>query len=437
MTANEDEIQWLRAEVARLQAAQADRSDRSKRDEKSGRAGRAGRWVGAVALLLVALLLGVASIAAVFVRNQLLDTDRYVATVAPLARDPVVQDAVANRLTNEIITRVDLAAIAEQASVWLTAQGAPPAVNALVEPAVNGVESLVRTQVRRLVGTDQFAAAWDSANRVAHDALVTVLTGGSSGAVSSSDTAITVDLGVFLDTVKQRLVGAGFGLVERIPDVSIPFTVYSSPDLPELRTYVKWLDSAATWLPWVALALIAAAVLVAPNRRRGLLMAGLFVAIGLLLTRGGIAVARDYYLDRLPEAVQSREAVVQVLDTVTRRVREAVTVLIVVGFLVALAAWLAGPGRVPVALRRLVVKGLDAAAAGLSRVGLPLGRGHDIALRYRRVAELAVVFLAVLILVLNPSVAAAFWLAAGVLLALVLVEILARLPRRPTAAPAS
>jgi hypothetical protein len=76
MTANEDEIQWLRAEVARLQAAQADRSDRSKRDEKSGRAGRAGRWVGAVALLLVALLLGVASIAAVFVRNQLLDTGR-------------------------------------------------------------------------------------------------------------------------------------------------------------------------------------------------------------------------------------------------------------------------------------------------------------------------------------------------------------------------
>lgn len=436
MTTTDEEVQWLRAEVARLRAAQAAQAVPPGRTGRSGRAGRAGRWVGAVALLLVALLLGVASIAAVFVRNQLLDTDRYVATVAPLARDPVVQDAIANRITNEVLTRVDLTAIAEQASAWLTAQGAPPAVNALVEPAVNGVESLVRTQVRNLVGTDQFAAAWDSANRVAHDALVAVLTGESTGAVSSSEDTITVDLGVFLDTVKQRLSDVGLTLVERIPDVAIPFTVYSSSDLPKLRTYVEWLDQAATWLPWVALALIAAAVLVAPNRRRGLLMAGLFVAIGLLLTRGGIAVARDYYLDRLPDAVQSPQAVEVVLDTITRRVREAVTVLIVVGFLIALGAWLAGPGRIPVGLRRLVVAGLDATASGLARAGLPLGRGHDIALRYRRVAELVVVFLAVLILIINPSVAAAFWLAVGVLLVLALIEVLARLPRRPTAAPA-
>lgn len=410
------EVERLRAEVARLEAA------------RRGRAGRAGRWVGAVAILVVALLLGVASIAAVFARNQLLDTNRYVATVAPLARDPVVQDAIANRLTQEVVTRVDLEGLAKQATAWLQQQGAPPAVNQLVPPAVNGVESFVHSQVRRLVGSEQFAGAWDAANRVAHDDLRAVLTGGSSGAVSSSGTDITIDLGVVLETVKQRLVAAGFALAGRIPQVSVPFTVYSSPDLPKIRTYVTWLDRVATWLPWVVLALLAAAVAVAPNRRRGLLLTGLFVALGLLLMRGGIAIARDYYLDRLPPTVQSPEAVAHVLDTVTRRVREFVTLLITLGFLLALGAYLAGTGRLPVALRRLVSRALDATARALGRAGLPLGRTHDVAQRYRLFAELAVIFLAALILILNPSVTATLWLAAAVLVVLAVVEILARLP---------
>ena len=87
--ADRAELQRLRAEVAQLRASQTGRAGRAGRSGRSGRAGRSGRWAGAVTLLLVAVLLGIASIVAVFARNQLLDTDRYVATVAPLARDPV------------------------------------------------------------------------------------------------------------------------------------------------------------------------------------------------------------------------------------------------------------------------------------------------------------------------------------------------------------
>ncbi|MCW6003545.1 hypothetical protein K1W54_02970 [Micromonospora sp. CPCC 205371] len=423
MTTPDDEVQRLRAQVAQLQTT------------RTGRAARAGRWVGAVVLLLVGLLLAVTSIAAVFARNQLLDTNRYVATVAPLARDPIVQDAIAGRLTTEIVTRVDLTGLAEQATAWLTTQGAPPGAHPPVDPAHRGVDSSVHTQVRRLVGTDQSAAAWDAANRVAHDDLVAVPTGGSSGAVSSSGTDITINLGVFLDTVKQRLVDAGFGLAARIPEVSVPFTVYSSPDLPTIRTYVRWLDRAATWLPWITLLVLAAAALVAPNRRRGLLAAGLFIAFGLLLARGGFAIGRDFYLDRLPAAVQSPDAVARILDTVTRRVRDAVTLLIASGFLIAAIAWLAGPGRIPVLLRRGVSGGLDLAAAGLGRVDLPLTRTHDLALRYRRTAELPRALRRPAPRETSPGVAPAGWPAAGVAVTVAAVEVLARLPQRhPTAA---
>ena len=286
--ADRAEVQRLRAEVARLRARQ------------TGRAGRTGRWVAAAALLLVAVLLGIASIVAVFARNQLLDTDRYVATVAPLARDPVVQDAVANRLTSEIITRTDVDALARQVADYLKKQGAPAEIDVLVSPAVNGVESFVYSAVRKIVDSRYFAQAWDSANRVAHASLVKILTGAGDAPVSSTETTVYIDLGAVLEQVKQQLVDAGFGIAARIPSVAIQYPVYESSDLPKIRNYVRWLERAAAWLPLVALTLLIAGIAVAPNHRRGLLTGGLFIAVGLLLARGAFAVLRTYYLDHLP-----------------------------------------------------------------------------------------------------------------------------------------
>ena len=37
-----------------------------------------------------------------FVRSQILDTDRYVATVSPIGSDPAVQAQVVDSITNEI-----------------------------------------------------------------------------------------------------------------------------------------------------------------------------------------------------------------------------------------------------------------------------------------------------------------------------------------------
>jgi len=430
--ADRRELEQLRREVAGLRAA------------RKGRGRRVGRWVAAVALLVVGLLLGVSSVLAVFLRNQIFDTDRYVSTVAPLARDPVVQDAIANRLSNEILARVDLESLASQASAWLAQQGAPEQLDALVGPAVNGIESFVRTEVRKLVGTEQFAAAWDAANRVGHEALIAVVTGSTVGPVTSSGDTISVDLGVFLDTVKQRLVDAGFNLASRVPSVPVQFTVFQSPDLPKIRTAVRWLDRAATWLPWVALAIIVAAVFVAPDHRRGTILAGLFVGLGLLLLRLGFAVLRDYYLDRLPPAVQSPQAVGLVLVTVLRNVREVVTLLVVVALLAAVAAFLAGPSRFAMALRRVVNRGIDALALALSHSGIPFGPVPEFTARYRAAAAPVAIVLAAVILLFNPGLAAVLWLTVGVLVVLVVVETLARIspvPREPVrvtpAAPAA
>src|SRR5262249_56244690 len=113
-------------------------------------------------------------------------------------------------------------------------EGEEEGIGGVVGRGVKGIESFVRTEIRKLVGTEQFAAAWDAANRVGHDALLAVVTGSTVGPVTSSGDTVSVDLGVFLDTVKQKLVDAGFELASRVPSVPVQFTVFQSPHLPTI-----------------------------------------------------------------------------------------------------------------------------------------------------------------------------------------------------------
>ncbi|MFC7481185.1 hypothetical protein ACFQX7_15685 [Luedemannella flava] len=217
----------------------------------------------------------------------MLDTDTYVATVTPVLADPAVQDAVAQRLANEIVTRTDLTGIANKVAERLVAEGAPPAVTALVDPLVNGLNSFLYNRIRPLLATEQVQAVWRQVNTLAHQAVVTVLTGAEGTYLNSTGDTVTLDLGAVLETVKQKLVEQGLTFVERIPEISIPFTVVQSDKLPELRTYTRVLDAVATWLPWVVLALAIAGVLAAPNRRRGIITGAIMLGVVAALLCSG------------------------------------------------------------------------------------------------------------------------------------------------------
>ena len=97
----------LNEEVERLRAANA---------ELQRRVDRRVRWRGAGSGFLLTLGCGLAvlSLLALWLRGTLLNTDRYVSTVAPIAADPAVQDAVAAKLENAIYSRVDFSALAQQ-----------------------------------------------------------------------------------------------------------------------------------------------------------------------------------------------------------------------------------------------------------------------------------------------------------------------------------
>jgi len=74
--------------------------------------GNSPRWKRIVAWVLVVLacILSVLSVVAVFTRNQLLNTDAYVNTVAPLAGNPAIQTQIAKQVSQNLISRTDVEA---------------------------------------------------------------------------------------------------------------------------------------------------------------------------------------------------------------------------------------------------------------------------------------------------------------------------------------
>jgi hypothetical protein len=401
---------------------------------------RASRWVGAVVVLMLAAVLGSLAVVATYLRSEVLDTNTYVETVAPLGSDPTVRTAVAARLADEIVTRSDVEALASQLADRLVTEGAPARVTDLVGPLVGGLRSFLNTKLSELMATPRFEQAWQNINRVGHQGLVTALTGGQGQVVSSQGNTVTVDLGELLTLAKQQLVAEGFGVFGKIPDVSIPYTLVESTELPKVRTYTKLLNAVGTWLPWVALVLLIGGVLVAPNRRRGIVLAALLLAAVGALVLAGITAARTYYVDNLPSGVRSPEAAETVITTVLRYLMASLQTLIVAALILAVGALLAGPSVVAVGFRRLMNRGLDALASLLGRAGAWAVRTGQAVGAAAQPLRIGIVVLAVVLLIAanRPGIPAVLWTTGAVLLVLLVLEVFVRTGhRRRGAGPAA
>jgi hypothetical protein len=86
--------------------------------------------VVATLLIIIGCILAPLSVVAVWTKNLVTDTDRYVTTVAPLARDPAIQNAVADKITVEIFSQLDVAGLTNEAVDALANRGLPPRVAA-------------------------------------------------------------------------------------------------------------------------------------------------------------------------------------------------------------------------------------------------------------------------------------------------------------------
>jgi hypothetical protein len=436
------EVERLRAEVASLRSRLRQRNQGDKGPVAQGGRVARQRWRTVVAsvLIVVACVLAPLSAVAVWTKNQVTNTDRYVRTMAPLASEPAIQSALTDRITAAVFANVDVKALYNQAVDALAKQGLPPnraaQLQSFAVPVANGVESFTHSQVAKIVQSPAFANAWVQINRQAHAALVKAMTGEGGGAVTIKNDTVTLNLGPLIHTVKQQLTASGFNLAAKIPETNATFVLFQSSAITKAQSGFNLLNTLGIWLPIIVLALIALGVYVAKSHRRALVGASLGVAAGMLVLALGLAIFRSAYLNALPSTV-SHDAAAVLYDTLVRYLRLGLRSVLVLALVLALGAFLTGPSVTAVRTRDGLTRGLAwlrgrGESAGL-RTG-PVGSwvyAHKQALRIGAVAAagLALVFWG------QPTGKVIILLAVLLLIVLALIELLGRPPEASPGAP--
>ena len=303
------------------------------------------RWrriVGTI-LLVVGCVLVPLSLSAVWVRNTLLDTDNYVSTVGPLASDPHVQQAVANRVTDALVND---ATVEKKISAAL-----PPRASFLAAPLTDGVRSAVDRATLRLAQSSRFATLWERVNRRAHEALVNVLTGG--GRVTTQNGTVAVNVEQIVENVKQRLDARGITVLD---DVQVPpdkqqLVIVQSKDLEQVQGLVDLLQTIAWVLPVLALACFAAAIGLSGNRRRTIIRGAIGVAFAVAVQLVLLKAGRNLYLDAVTTKKSTPGAAGAVWDQLTSFLRTSGLTAIAIALVIAFAAWVVGPSSAAVSVR--------------------------------------------------------------------------------------
>ncbi|MGV9337332.1 hypothetical protein [Streptomyces sp. NPDC003688] len=276
------------------------------------------RSVVSAALIALACLLVPFGATAAWAAYTLTDTGRYVTTMAPLAADPDVREAIAEAVGDGILRAADQ--------------------RMDMSPVRASVRPFVRDAVRSFTRTPAFRLAWDTGNRITHDAVLRALRdeGPTTGAPGS---AVTVDLAPVTARVKQQLTRDHVPLAARIPVQHTVVPVLPAGDLTRFRKGYHMLEVAGFWLPVAAVVLASAGIALAVSRRRAIVATSLGTALGGALLALALTVGRALTLADLPPDVPHPVAAA-VYDTLTATLRTVSWLLLTLGVTVALTTWL-------------------------------------------------------------------------------------------------
>ena len=378
-------------------------------------------------LLLLAAVFATLSVVARYARDEITDTRTYVATVTPLASDPAVQNAVAARVSTEVIKQIDIPNLINELAAATGRPNADAIASAIAGPVTGDVEGFVDKSVLKLVQSPEFQRLWVNANTAAHTQLAAVLTGEGSEVVKTQGNEIIVEVGPIVERVKQALVAAGLSVASKIPTVSVQVPVMTLENLPRIQSYVNLLNKVATWLPLAALILLALGIWLAPQHRRAALIGAFMISLLMIVMLIALNAIRSAYTNEVANKGLNVAAAVAIYDTLLRYLVQAVQSLLLVSVVAAAWLWLAGPGWVGTFIRRWGGRGEQWIADRINRTTLGFGSVPDFTARYGTWIVIAVGILAAFGLLLSPTIATALWLSAGVLVIMLAVHILARL----------
>jgi hypothetical protein len=346
-----------------------------------------------------------------------------VATVGPLVDSPEVQAAITTKVTDAIEQQVDVEALLNRAFAGLAQDR--PRLQLLIGPLAGAVNGLIETQVRSFVESDAFHDLWLAANTRAQEALVRLLKGDNTGAVSVQGDEVVLDLSTVVDQVKQQLVDRGLTFVQHapaLPAADQQIVILDAPQLKQMRTIYAFTNPVAQWLLPVVALLYLGGLLLSRRRPRTTVIIGAALAANGLLVALVLSIGRQLFVNELAGTVFGPASSV-FYDTLLSYLERGQHVMVWLGLILIVIGWFAGRTRTGLAARTTTTNGLESVGAPLASTAVA-GPGRWTlanALWLRIVA--AVLGVVVLLWGANVSVSRLVWsvVLVGVLLAVIQV----------------
>ena len=377
------EVAKLKAERDALAKQVADLEDRPARRQRLRRA--------SVAILVIVSVLAFSlAVPGTWVRRTLGDTDRYVATVAPLPSDPAVQEYLARQITASVFE-----ALGVQERLQTALQDKAPRLAFLAGPIASSIHDFVQSKVQELIATQAFADLWVSANRLAQQAIKAVLNGDTPEEISLVQGAVVINLLPIISqafaqvsSIATDLIGRPVSLppidLSEIPqDAIAKIESATGIDLPDAFGQIKVLDQTVLTpiqdgvslaqrglLAVVILFLLATigALWLSIRRRRTLIQLMTAFAVVLVIERRSAIAGGNQIVDGAKP--ENQAAARTVVDAVLGTLLRYTGWMLAIALLVIVVALLTGPYPWAVRMRtwvRDLFAALVSAAKGADR----------------------------------------------------------------------
>jgi Short C-terminal domain len=300
------------------------------------------RWL-VRGLVTLATVIGIFAVFAVWANRQVLDADNWADTSSQLLENQAIRTQVADYLVDSVYTNVDVTGEFRAAF--------PPRLDPLAGPAANAIRQLAEKRTVILLDRPRIQNAWETANRVTAQQFIDIAEG-NSRAIGIRGNAVVLNVRqILLDLVRQ--LGGSGKLAGKIPPDAGRITIMNSDQVKTLQNGVNGLQGLSAVLPGLALVLYALAVYLSPGRRRRVLAyaGGGFIVAGIVVLVGR-NLAGNYVVDSLAKTAAVQPAAEAAWSIGTQMLRDVAQASIIIGIPVVIAAWLSGPMRPAVALRR-------------------------------------------------------------------------------------
>jgi hypothetical protein len=292
-------------------------------------------------LILLGSVLSVPAAIAVWQEREIQDEDAFVSTVSDVFANEDVQEVVALRLTEIIMTRTELrATIEEGLEDREDRENVPDGVGLLAGP----LERLATESVYRIclefLQSDGFADVLETAARTIHRAVTAVISN-DDPLLDEVGGQVVLNLRPVIERAIEALAGErGLEAVENldIPEDAGMIVISEESDHPWLWRLVRWIDDFNPVIPIVAAAILILGIALAKSRRRAIIAVGGSLAVVSGLTLIALGAPLKELATSWTQTDQGHEAATQVYDILLDSFRRQHFFIVVFGLGMVVAA---------------------------------------------------------------------------------------------------